>query len=104
MLLHNLEQISKGIVTVKDFSFPVNNILLQVKSNRLGNAEILHSFGNSNSYLLANSKEMVHCSFAGKNNSGVVQNVNFLLPKFLRRNTLYMNKGSEINLQTILLS
>ena len=88
MLVNHIHKLDKSTRPIENFAFAVHDILLKVQGNGLGNAEILHGFGNGYPNLFANSKEMVDCRSASENNGGMLKNIDALLAKLLIRDYL----------------
>ena len=68
----------------KDLTLPIHNRFLQIYGNGLSHTEILHRFGNGNTQLLTQVKEMIDRRTSRENNSRMIQNRNFLLSELLR--------------------
>ena len=73
-------------------------------SSVLCHAEILHRFGNCHAQFSTQSEKMVNSMARSEYYGSMVENRNFLLPKFFRRKTFNLNKWSEIYFNAILFS
>lgn len=105
MLYDQREQIGKLTRCTEEYlTLAVLHIFLDVESDGFRRTEIFHGFRYSNSHLCAKTKEVVNCMARSKYNGGMIQNRNFLLSKFLCRQTLNFYKRAEIYFHAVLLS
>ena len=89
--------------TKENFTLTVLHIFLNIQCNCFRHTEILHSFRNCNTQFSTQIKEMVDSMTRSEYNGSVVENRNFLLPKFFRRKTFNLDKRPEIYFYAILL-
>jgi hypothetical protein len=66
---------------MENFSFPVDDILLQIESNVFSYAEVFHGIGHNCTQLIANPEKMINTRFTGKYHCSKVENIDFLLSK-----------------------
>ena len=89
--------------TAASLMLTVLHIFLNIQCNCFRHTEILHSFRNCNTQFSTQIKEMVDSMTRSEYNGSVVENRNFLLPKFFRRKTFNLDKRPEIYFYAILL-
>ena len=81
MLNNNIDQILKFGFPMKYFTFPVNNIFLEIESDVLRNAEIFHCIGHNCAEFAANPEKMINSGFACEDDCREIEDINFLLTK-----------------------
>ena len=69
----------------EDFTFAIIDKFLQVQSDRLGIAVIMHRIGHTEAHLFAHTKVMLGTQLGIQDDGGIVQWVDMLLPKLPRR-------------------
>ena len=73
MFANNCNQIIElSGLSQKDLTLPIHNIFLQIYGNGLSHTEILHRFGNGNTQLLTQVKEMIDRRTSRENNSRMI--------------------------------
>jgi len=87
---------------VENFSFPVQNKFLKVKSHCFGDAEILGILRYIHFQFFAGAEEMVNSVAAGKDDTSVILDFNFLAAEFFSRNRFKSNEGVEFKFEIIL--
>ncbi len=73
MFFNDIHKVGKTTCGMENFSFPVNNVFLKIKSRRFRNTEILHVIIDGQSHFFADSEEVINGCSAGKYDSCVVQ-------------------------------
>ena len=98
------EAIHLSGIAKEHLTLTVLDIFLDIKRNCLGNAEIFHVLWYGYTQLSAKLEEMIYRVTRGKHYSGMVKNIDMLLPELLGAERLYANERLENKLNAILLS
>ena len=102
MLVDDIKHAFVGAIgSVKYFSFSVQDKFLEIKSNGLGNTEILRILRNADFHFLAGAKEMVNSIPAGENHPGIVLNLNLLLTEIPGWYAFQANKRMKIKFHAV---
>jgi hypothetical protein len=75
---------------------------LEIEGGSFRNTKVLHVIGHRNPGFFTDPEKMVNSSSAGKNHCGMIQNINFLLSEFFRRDPFNLNERPKINLHIVL--
>ena len=92
--------ISELAVGKENFALAVDDILLQVEGDSLGDAEILHSFGHGDARLLTDAEKVVYGGTTCENHGRIVQDFGSLRTEFFERDALDFDKRlvGDVNL------
>ena len=97
----HINEVKEFSLSVKNFTFSINNVFLQIECHILSDTEIFHCIGHHNPQLVTYPEKMINSRFTVENYCSVVQNIDFLLPEIFGRNTFNLDKRLEIDLQII---
>ena len=89
------EVIDFSSISKEHLALAILHILLYVKRDGLGYAEILHVLRNSDAKLFCQIEKMVDGMTRSKNDSSVVKYINFLRAEIFGGDAFYLNKRTE---------
>ena len=101
MLDDYVNKVFKICLAVEDLAFAVNYVFLQVESNVLRYAEVLHRIRNRESHLFAYPEKMIDCGLGCEDYCREISEIYLLLPEILRRNPFNLDKLFEVYLQVV---
>lgn len=103
MLLHDLNKLRELAFGMKNLTFPVDDIFLKIDSDRLGDAEIFHCVGDSDTQLCAKAEEVINSYLACENYRREAKDVDTLLSEGLGVESLNLNERLEVESDAIAL-
>lgn len=95
IFFYNIHQVRESSFSIENFSFFIVDKFLEVVCGLFVDAKIFHILGECDAAFLTDfEKEFQRC-FAGKDNSPMLRNVDFLASEFMCRQWNGLNEGAK---------